>query len=418
MIDQLIEYYNQYSEFTKSNQFLGAAVAASSIGALTFFAKEVPRKVIGWIRNLVVVSVRIDYDNDWGNRTVYVNVGKYLNGKRSRFSKNFALKQDEHESNTIIPGAGSHIFFRGRRLFWFRVDRESIGGASNIIKESTKISTFGVSAKPITDLIHSILPIKDDADKISTFTSQGSSWMKRKVNKRSLDSVIVDDDVGNRITESIDNFLKSKEWYDKHGVSYKHSIFLHGSPGTGKTSIIKALSSHYNRPLYIINMAMVSDYNIDELFHDIPPKSMVVMEDIDCVNNVNVASRGGERRSVPTTDDALYSKQSDDPAGLSLSSILNVLDGIKPLDDIVIFMTTNFIDKIDPAILRKGRTDDIIEIKALTTDGVNKYLKYSFGDAHGIDFDISIKGCDLQAIIIDNKQDVNAVKQELEKYRK
>lgn len=136
------------------------------------------------------------------------------------------------------------------------------------------------------------------------------------------------------------------------------------------------------------------------------------------MNNVNVASRGGERRGVPTIDDALYSQQSDDPAGLSLSSILNVLDGIKPLDDIVIFMTTNFIDKIDPAILRKGRTDDIIEIKALTTDGVNKYLEYSFGDAHGIDFDISIKGCDLQAIIIDNRQDVNAVKQELEKYGK
>ena len=74
---------------------------------------------------------------------------------------------------------------------------------------------------------------------------------------------------------------------------------------------------------------------------------------------------------------------------------------------------------IDPAILRKGRTDDIIEIKALTTDGVNKYLKYSFGDDIGIDFDISIKGCDLQAVIIDNKQDVNAVKRELlEKYRK
>ena len=419
MIDHLIDYYNQYAEFTKSNQFLGAAVAASSIGAITFFARAVPRKIIGWIRNLFVVSVRIDYDNDWGNRTVYVNVGKYLNSKRSRFSKNFALKHDESESNTIIPGVGSHIFLQGRRLFWFRVDKEPIGGASSVIKESTKISTFGISSKPITDLIHSILPIKDDENKISTFTSQGSSWMKRKVNKRSLDSVIVDDVIGKRIIESIDNFLKSKAWYDKHGVSYKHSIFLHGSPGTGKTSIIKALSSHYNRPLYIINMAMVNDYNIDELFHAIPPKSMVVMEDIDCVNNVNVSSRSGGRRGETTIEDVLYSKQSDGSTVLSLSSILNVLDGIKPLDDIVIFMTTNLIDKIDPAILRKGRTDDIIEIRALTTDGVNKYLKYSFGDDAGIDFDISIKGCDLQAVIIDNKQDVNAVKRELlEKYRK
>jgi hypothetical protein len=54
MIDQLIEYYNQYSEFTKSNQFLGAAVAASSIGALTFFAKEVPRKVMGCINRQIM----------------------------------------------------------------------------------------------------------------------------------------------------------------------------------------------------------------------------------------------------------------------------------------------------------------------------------------------------------------------------
>lgn len=413
MIDILVHYYNQYAEFTKSNQFLGAAVAASSIGALTFFVKEVPRKVMGWVRNLVVVSVRIDYDNNWENRASYVKVGKYLNSKRSGFTKNFALKYDENDSNMIIPGVGHHIFFQNRRLFWFYVDKEALGGASNIIKESTKISTFGLSAKPIIDLLHSVLPIEEVHSKLVTYTSHGSSWMKRNVNKRSLDSVVIDSGVKNHVIESIDNFLESRCWYDKHGVSYKHSIFLHGSPGTGKTSLIKALSSHYNRPLYIINMAMVSDYNIDELFHNIPSKSMVVMEDIDCVNNVNVSSRDSEQQSNDPLRDV-----DGKTTGLSLSSILNVLDGIKPLDDIIIFMTTNFIEKIDPAILRKGRADDIVEIKALTTDGVNKYLRYSFGDDVGIDFDISIKGCDLQAIIIDNKQDVNAVKQELEKYRK
>lgn len=250
--------------------------------------------------------------------------------------------------------------------------------------------------------------------------------MKRKVNKRSLNSVIIDNTVKTHVIESIDNFLKSREWYDKHGVSYKHSIFLHGSPGTGKTSIIKALSSHYDRPLYIINMAMVNDYNIDELFHNIPQKSIVVMEDIDCVNNVNVASRGSDeqderefvKRNLKNILEDRPTPNSVSATGLSLSSILNVLDGIKPLDDIIIFMTTNFIENIDPAILRKGRTDDIIEIKPLTKDGVNEYLTYSFGGGKHIDFDVDIKGCDLQAIIINNKQDVGVVINEIKKFER
>jgi chaperone BCS1 len=98
----------------------------------------------------------------------------------------------------------------------------------------------------------------------------------------------------------------------------------------------------------ILNLStMKTDNQVFRAISNLPPNSILALEDVDCATEV-VKTRKEE-------DD-----DEDNPLpkyGISLSGLLNGLDGITTPDDALFFMTTNFPEKLDSALIRPGRVD-------------------------------------------------------------
>jgi chaperone BCS1 len=95
-----------------------------------------------------------------------------------------------------------------------------------------------------------------------------------------------------------------------------------------------------------------------------PEKAIILFEDIDCLfDNLN------REKSEDEKDDKSKIK-------ITLSCILNILDGAYTPDDVIFILTTNHIDKLDDAIKRDGRADMKLEITKPSTETKQRYLEY------------------------------------------
>eukprot|EP00440_Ansanella_granifera_P029588 gb/GFBE01032139.1/.p1 GENE.gb/GFBE01032139.1/~~gb/GFBE01032139.1/.p1 ORF type:complete len:451 (+),score=90.83 gb/GFBE01032139.1/:1-1353(+) len=175
---------------------------------------------------------------------------------------------------------------------------------------------------------------------------------------RSLDSIVLEEGVKKPLLDDLEWFLKdeTRTFYAKHGIPYHRCYLLHGEPGTGKTSFMNSLAGHIQRNLCFIQMdKAMTDDTFRNAMTQLPSLSMVVLEDVD----------------------ALFTnhRESDhNNSSLSFSGFLNCLDGLGAPDDVVICMTTNHPEKLDPAIMRPGRIDVKAEFKKPNRDVAAKYF--------------------------------------------
>jgi chaperone BCS1 len=130
--------------------------------------------------------------------------------------------------------------------------------------------------------------------------------------------------------------------YAVFGRPYKRVYCLHGPPGTGKTSLIMAIASELSRPVAIFNVDSLRDDTFIELLSDLPEGAVIIFEDIDAM----FKKRGG----------------GGEDGGMTFSTLLNSLDGVLHPRRTLIFMTTNHLERLDPALHRPGRVDRMVEV--------------------------------------------------------
>jgi len=195
-------------------------------------------------------------------------------------------------------------------------------------------------------------------------------------------------------------FLDNKNWYIKKGIPYHFGIFLHGEPGCGKTSIIKATAKLTKKHIFNIHLNRVKTcgelYNIffNEIVNDkkVPiEKRIYVFEDIDCLLDIIEDREDKEKRKINNNDaqinaekSLLYDilstekKETKPEDNLNLGALLNVFDGLLECPGRIIFMTSNYPDRIDKALLRPGRIDLNIELKKCNHDIILDILSHFF----------------------------------------
>lgn len=181
--------------------------------------------------------------------------------------------------------------------------------------------------------------------KTSVYTSNsGIYWnFSSARSPRSFDSVILSEGLKQELLKDITTFRESAQWYQDRGVPYRRGYLLHGPPGTGKSSFIVALAGHLGLSICIVNLGMngLSDRQLGILLGDCPPNSILLIEDIDAA--FVKRTQGTESNS--------------NSSSLTLSGVLNALDGVAAQEGSVVFMTTNHITKLDDALIRPGRCD-------------------------------------------------------------
>ena len=194
-------------------------------------------------------------------------------------------------------------------------------------------------------------------------TNKYSEWNTySRIPVRRLNTVYMDERVKQRIMDDVTDFLNSEAEYDAFGIPYKKTYLLTGVPGSGKTSLIKALCNEIHYNLGIMSMSRDMDNaTVQGSFRNIDPKTVLLLEDIDCLFE--------KRTSVETQ-------------AFTFSNLLNILDGVLFKHGLIVFITTNHPDKLDPALLRQGRTDLIVELNYPSKTEIEKLFRDMLGSKY------------------------------------
>ena len=231
--------------------------------------------------------------------------------------------------------------------------------------------------------------VDEDNHRIMT---QGPRMMSREIygNLRSFDDVFISDADERLLKESLDAFVSKRNWYIEHNIGYHFGILLYGVPGSGKSSLAQAISEYINARTIIISGDDIMDIPEQVLRGFIPLDTdgvdqfqTLIVEDVDCGLTKDA--------SMKALLDGVAGSGSKDSKNRSsgLASVLNQLDGINSLSNTVYVFTTNYIDKLDPALIRPGRIDLKIEIGYVTTETFNKFVQKHYHET--VDPDMKIK---------------------------
>ena len=220
---------------------------------------------------------------------------------------------------------------------------------------------------------------------------------------KSFDSLFFDKK--DMLLNKLNDFKNNKDRYDRLGIPYTLGLLFHGSPGTGKTSCIKAIAKHMERNIFIINPTIVKTaddlikifmdrcVNTNESTYNIPiDKRIYVFEEIDASAwRKIIRSRKLEPEIIQdqdqiqeiyyeidlNTNKKIMKKEKNQ---LTLGNLLEILDGIIEINGRIIIFTSNHPEIIDEALLRPGRIDTIIEFKNLTREDVKQMYKLWFSE--------------------------------------
>jgi len=172
-----------------------------------------------------------------------------------------------------------------------------------------------------------------------------------KNKKRSIDTVFIKNK--DEIIKDIDEFLSSEEDYQIFGHPYKRNYLFFGPPGNGKTSLISAIASQYNLDIYLMSFSVnITDEIFKKLISSLPINGLLVFEDID----------------------GLFDEK--EKKQISISTVLNIMDGLAKKNRLMTIMTTNHYDRLSEAFKRAGRVDMSVEFDIASIDSFNQIIQF------------------------------------------
>ncbi|AEO64106.1 uncharacterized protein THITE_2109894 [Thermothielavioides terrestris NRRL 8126] len=289
------------------------------------------------------------------------------------------------------PTFGSHWFlYKGRLLIFRRLQNQQHSPYLTLSeREEISISCFGRDPWVLKELLHEARDYYVKRDEAKTLIYQGTTrsgscepqWQRCMVRTpRPLSTVILNEQVKKELIDDVTDYLNpaTRRWYANRGIPYRRGYLLYGPPGTGKSSLSLALAGFFKMRIYIVSLNSVTanEENLATLFAELPRRCVVLLEDIDtaglthtrdgenqadnAVNNDEEAPTRNRRQ--PGTNNNNNNNNPNNTTGrLSLSGLLNILDGVASTEGRVLIMTTNHLEKLDKALIRPGRVDMMVK---------------------------------------------------------
>ena len=193
---------------------------------------------------------------------------------------------------------------------------------------------------------------------VNVFTTSWSDWRRERVlNPKDIDNIILNHETKQKILKDVNTFCKRKDWYIKRFIPYKRGYLFYGSPGNGKTSTSLALAHYLKRDIYVFMIPEIKDDStLKRLFNNVSDNAIILIEDID----------------------SLFNKRETEEK-ISFSALLNCLDGVYYKENIITIMTTNHVEKLDPALIRDGRIDLRVEFQNPQEEQAKEYVELFYG---------------------------------------
>jgi len=160
-------------------------------------------------------------------------------------------------------------------------------------------------------------------------------WMKdqrlyKSVKATKLEDLVLPNGMREELQADIAGFFEAREMYEQYGMAWKRGILLIGPPGNGKTHMVKALINESRKPCLYVRSLRTNGYNVHDCVQGVFARArraspcLLVFEDLDSM--------------IENTNRSLF---------------LNELDGFASNNGILVLATTNYPEKLDPAILER-----------------------------------------------------------------
>ena len=283
------------------------------------------------------------------------------------------------------PPAGVTLKFNDRRPRKLKIDGHTVTAQ---VKRSDDV-TDSSAKKPLDQIefashtqagqlavvrqLEEIQRQKGVRNPVLRVVNQWGNWQRRSdLPLRSLESVVLPEAQKAEIVGDLSKFLDDEQEYVRLDLPWHRGYLLHGPPGTGKTSLVKALANEFKQDLWYVPLGdLKEEASLLNLLAEVSPRSIVLLEDADTIRLTHDRAKDGGGDSA------------EGGGRLSLSSLLNALDGVATPHGLVFFITTNHFEKLDPALVRAGRMDRIEELAYPGPAEASALFRRFFGEELG-----------------------------------
>ena len=374
---------NNLTSLLGSSPLIGSGLVLMVMSSILSPMKSAPGTIFKSIKDKCITSISVSSNSGiyaaimfWITECVLKGKPKAFRLKTSGGSDYYdggAAAKDSKDSSGMInsilyqTGEGYHIGWYKRKPVVINISKEKDSQDRFTGKYELHVNFIGVRSK-------SVKPIIIDAIKyyksnfratIDAYFARTDYWQKGSGTKlKTLEALALKGSECQKVLDDVREFLGSKEDYHRYGMTFKRSYLLAGMPGTGKTSLVQAIATNFEMNIYYLDLhGILTASQLLELVDQIPNGSIILFEDIDCVS-ANREERGKD-------------KEEKDKTGISLSTLLNVLDGLQTREGCVYFLTTNYKDRLDPALIRPGRVDLQVDLGPAVKEQIEElYLKF------------------------------------------
>lgn len=339
----MYEIIINYAETATRSDFFAGGLALGAFGAAIAVLRLLWAALAGVIRKRLWVNVTID------NRTdAFRHISLWMEETGAlRHTRSVIAGRD---GTRFGPAPGRHWFIREGRLVLLQrslSEKTKVGGSHlNKPMETLTFSILMGSVKMVEGWLAEGGTIAEtqnrEAPALHCLT--GDYWNRTcTLRRRDPETVLADDDRIDRLVADVCWFYGAADWYGARGIPWRRGYLLHGPPGTGKSSAIRAIASAVGVDIAMIDIARASltDDALRDALVEAPEGALIAIEDIDAV----FAGRASERE-----------------CGITFSGLLNALDGVAAQEGHALVMTTNHRERLDPALIRPGRADVHVEL--------------------------------------------------------
>ena len=203
--------------------------------------------------------------------------------------------------------------------------------------------------------------------------SQYWNCIANPIPPRTFDTLFFDGNVIESIKDHLNTWISNADIYKSRNLNFKTGILIHGPAGTGKSSLAVAIATYLKCNLISIDMSTFDDLDIADLTGSINADTdnyVIFLDEIDVVfksRDENITDAQRERTT----------------------KLLTFLDSANSPSNVVFVATTNYPERLDSAVTRKGRFDLTVHVDNFSKDTAEKMCK---------GFDTSLDNIEVEAL--------------------
>lgn len=279
---------------------------------------------------------------------------------------------------------------------WVLLSRQFLENVlqQDVTWESITLSTFRSNSWILNDIMEEVrllfeeTPVEEHKTRFY-FANEGY-WneLGSGKRKRPISSVILNTSVAKKINADMREFLETSKWYQDRGIPYRRGYLLYGPPGCGKSSFVKAIAGEIDFSICILSLSSknLNDDTLNSLMNSTPENCIILLEDVDVAfpnrNAVDDDDDGDKKKEKKKKQQTQPEVSENGTGKVTLRGLLNALDGVASTEGRIIFLTTNYIDRLDSAMTRPGRVDLKVLIDLPDDDQLFRMFTHFYPEAN------------------------------------